>query len=446
MFSHFLRRAALSLCCFFAAITISLGQSSFTIAVKGHPDAVVSFLGKAVKEMRSGDLDRNQNVFTATKPGYKPLIYTPLSKRQIKDYLKAHDTETFLLAPFDTRTVELTTAPYDAEIFVNGERKGTQNYLLEIPLGKTMTVELKKKGFQTEKRTYAYLNDNSLPVAKDRLELNNRVVKISTNLLDARIIVNGQEIGKGNAAAVVPNDECVVVTASKEGFVPVDYKFCNRSEDVNKPPFSYNLNLKDRLVRINTSPETASIKVDGKVMEQGKFEVKVPDGHCVEVIVQDEGYEYVKKVYCNQEQYAELEAAEHIVLREDEAYLSSAQVDQANIDIAVDVNENRTKEEAWQLLSMIVTSHFDVLEITDENTGYIRTSWVLNPFAQNTIRTRLIVKQSSVEPLQFKVKLQSQQSGRAQTSVKNDHEFKDWDRILNTYKDIFSELQARLIN
>ena len=95
---------------------------------------------------------------------------------------------------------------------------------------------------------------------------------------------------------------------------------------------------------------------------------------------------------------------------------------------------------------MIVTSHFDVLEITDENTGYIRTSWVLNPFPQNTIRTRLIVKQSSISPLQFKVKLQSQYSGEAQTSVKNDHEFKDWDRILNTYTDMFSELQARLTN
>jgi hypothetical protein len=54
------------------------------------------------------------------------------------------------------------------------------------------------------------------------------------------------------------------------------------------------------------------------------------------------------------------------------------------------------------------------------------------------------VKLGDTSPLKYIVKIASEQSGFAKTSVKDDDAFEEWDRILNSYKDIINELQARL--
>ena len=82
--------------------------------------------------------------------------------------------------------------------------------------------------------------------------------------------------------------------------------------------------------------------------------------------------------------------------------------------------------------------------MTDREIGYLRTAWSLKTFKQNTIRTRIIIKESSSEPLVFKAKLISEASGHALTSVKSYALHKEWDRVLRSYSDVISEFQARV--
>ena len=70
--------------------------------------------------------------------------------------------------------------------------------------------------------------------------------------------------------------------------------------------------------------------------------------------------------------------------------------------------------------------------MTDKETGYLRTAWSLKSFMQNTIRTRIIIKETSTEPLVFKIKLVSESSGLPLTSVKSDELYKEWDRVLRS--------------
>ena len=119
-------------------------------------------------------------------------------------------------------------------------------------------------------------------------------------------------------------------------------------------------------------------------------------------------------------------------MRKDDAYDATEATDMANIDI--ERKTNKPEVEAWRLISQIITSYFDVIEVTDMNTGYLRTAWVVQTFKQNTIRTRIIVKLGSSNPLSYKVKLISEQSGQPQTSVKSDELFKEYNRILKKYK------------
>ena len=89
-------------------------------------------------------------------------------------------------------------------------------------------------------------------------------------------------------------------------------------------------------------------------------------------------------------------------------------------------------------------SYIDVIEMTDKETGYLRTAWSLKTFRQNTVRTRMIIKETSAEPLMFKIKLVSEASGIPLTSVKSDELYKEWDRVLRSYSNVIEEFQARV--
>lgn len=130
----------------------------------------------------------------------------------------------------------------------------------------------------------------------------------------------------------------------------------------------------------------------------------------------------------------------YITMKNDDA---SVQTDIANVDIEIKVN-TMDKDQAWKLLNQIVLNYIDVIEMTDKETGYSRTGWSVQTFEQNTIRTRMIIKESSSNPLGFKVKLLSEESGDSMTSVKSDHLYKEWDRVLRSYDNAISEFQARV--
>ena len=130
-------------------------------------------------------------------------------------------------------------------------------------------------------------------------------------------------------------------------------------------------------------------------------------------------------------------------MKRDDSYDASIQTDIANVDIELIVN-TMDKDTAWKLINQIVLNYIDVIEMTDKETGYLRTAWSLKAFKQNTVRTRIIVKESSTDPLVFKAKLISEFSGSALTSVKADELYKEWDRVLRSYSDVISEFQARV--
>jgi hypothetical protein len=130
-------------------------------------------------------------------------------------------------------------------------------------------------------------------------------------------------------------------------------------------------------------------------------------------------------------------------MQRDDAYDASVQTDIANIDIELKVN-NMDKDRAWKLINQIVLTYIDVIEMTDKETGYLRTAWELKTFKQNTVRTRIIVKEASTDPLTFKVKLVSEASGLPMVSVKSDELFKEWDRVLRSYEGVIDEFQARV--
>ncbi|MFK5982868.1 MAG: hypothetical protein QM499_08140 [Flavobacteriaceae bacterium] len=196
-------------------------------------------------------------------------------------------------------------------------------------------------------------------------------------------------------------------------------------------------------IELGVSENDAEIYINGKLVGKGTTVVTVPKDDCVTVIIKKIAFLTERIEFCNKKNMTSPPKTYYIEMKRDDAYDASIQTDIANIDIELKCN-TMDKDKAWKLINQIILSYIDVIEMTDKETGYLRTAWSLKTFKQNTVRTRIIVKEASFDPLVFKIKLISEASGLPMTSVKSDELYKDWDRVLRSYSNIISEFQARI--
>ena len=198
-----------------------------------------------------------------------------------------------------------------------------------------------------------------------------------------------------------------------------------------------------RKIEVGASEKDAEIYLNGKLIGKGSTVITVPKDDCVTVLSKKMGFLTERIEFCNKKDMTTPPKTYFIEMQRDDAYDASIQTDIANVDIEMVCN-TMDKEQAWKLMNQIVLSYIDVIEMTDKETGYLRTAWSLKTFMQNTIRTRMIIKETSTNPLVFKIKLVSESSGLPLTSVKSDELYKEWDRVLRSYSDVIGEFQARL--
>ncbi len=197
----------------------------------------------------------------------------------------------------------------------------------------------------------------------------------------------------------------------------------------------------DERLKISVSEQDAVIFVDGKP-SGSSAEIKIDKGSCVAIRIVKIGFLTENLSFCDKKSAATIPKSLYVELKRDDSYDASLKIDFANNDI--DVRTTKPEADAWRLLNQIITSQFDIIEITDKETGYLRTAWAVQTFKGNTIRTRIVVKLGGTEPLYYKIKLISEQSGEPGTSPKADERFQEWDRVLRKYEGVVNEIQNRL--
>jgi len=431
---------------FLLCISIQLQAQKLQITAN-HSDAKFILLNdyddSDKQELGSGSIEYklnkdSKNRIKVTKVGYEPVI-----KEYNRD-LKWDKDQNVLL---DSRKVEISAEPYDAEIFVDGRLVGTKLIYLIIQKDRFHTVAVKKPGFAKIEKTYYNSPEKETPPLKDFYQLKDREVRLEVSPTDGLVTSNGISIGKGNQDIKIPFGDCVTVTVNKEGYVEYAKVFCNKEAD-QEPPVREVAKLEDRLVKITTNPNDAIIEIGGKRIGTGSYDLKVSRNACVEVRISKDGFVRYAKSYCNQSNMQEPPTADFIEMTVDEAYTSSVSSDLSNVRITVPVNSIHTSEESWRILSSIITRYFDILETVDFNTGYLTTSWQVQNFQSSVIRTRVIVSSGgNSDQLAYAIKLISQEAyldGQNQVTVKDDEKFSDWARILKKYEGLIQEVQARL--
>ncbi|HAD80973.1 MAG: hypothetical protein A2509_02030 [Candidatus Edwardsbacteria bacterium RIFOXYD12_FULL_50_11] len=198
-----------------------------------------------------------------------------------------------------------------------------------------------------------------------------------------------------------------------------------------------------RVMKITTSEPDAKIYVDNELKGTGAASVPITENEKVITRIEKQGYVTWIGTFSNLKG-KQFQYKNNIILDKDQAFDASIQSDMANVDFSQVVNKKLTEGQAWKLVNNIVTNYFDEVEISDKATGYLKTNWVVTPFNSGKVRTRIIVKGGSDEPLTYKIKLVSEQTNDPNASVKEDEKFKTWDRVLKKYRDVIQEFQTRL--
>lgn len=275
-------------------------------------------------------------------------------------------------------------------------------------------------------------------------------VTITTSPATAKIYVDGRLRGTGSYVVGVGRKSCVTVEIKEDGYLSEVRTYCDKRGYDNPPKVDYiqlkpDEALSPSTIAVTSTPQTAKIYVNGVVMGSGAMQVSVPFGECLTVEVKEEGFIPEIRDYCKKKGISPPKS-DYFKLQPDESYTSSIQSDIANNEIVLNLKEGRTKDEAWRIIVSTVLGKFDVLEMNDEKSGYLRTSWIGVTFKANTVRMRVIIKQSTEEPLSYKIKFVSEYSGRAGTPFSADEQFAAFGRILKKYDGFLEELTTKLKN
>jgi hypothetical protein len=198
----------------------------------------------------------------------------------------------------------------------------------------------------------------------------------------------------------------------------------------------------DKKVKISASEQDANVFVDGQLAGAGTVELKINKGTCVNIRIEKTGFMIEERTLCDRKNQPKPGKSEFIRLNVDEAYTASSSSDIANVDISI--SPKQKEEEAWKLISRIVTTYFDVIETTDRETGYLRTAWLAQNFNGSIVRSRCIIKLGNTNPLEYKVKMVSEYSNAKGATVKSDEAFREWGRILRKFEGLIPELQSRV--
>ena len=247
-------------------------------------------------------------------------------------------------------------------------------------------------------------------------------------------------MGKSSFELKIKKKSCVHIRVERQGYVAKEKTLCHTKNAKPLTRIHFQLEKLKNQISVTSLPH-AKIFVDGKYVSEQAVKITVKKDQCVFMSIKKPGFVTAERSYCFNETTA-LPKSEYIKLEKDEAVESSFSTDYANQEF--ELKTAHTGENTWFILSQIIANYYDVLEVMDRNTGYLRTAWITKNFNSGTARTRVIIKLGNHKPLTYKVKIISEYSHIPNLSVKKDDAFKEWDRVLRVYQPMISELQTRL--
>lgn len=203
------------------------------------------------------------------------------------------------------------------------------------------------------------------------------------------------------------------------------------------------LGFANKEVIVTCSEMEAKIYANGEFVGTSGCKVLVKSNSVTFIKIELSGFMTISRELFNDKDHAKLDKSYHFTLFKDDKFDASVSSNIANENVSL--KSNLSEDKAWKVISEVVTTYFDILEVSDKSTGYIRTAYIAQNFKFETIRTRVIIKGSSSDSnSSYKIKIISEVSDKQNADIKNDELFKPWNRVLKKYENLVKELEDRL--
>ena len=242
------------------------------ILVNGEPAGTGSFsesylLGKSLS-------------FTVRKEGYKE------NKIDVKVSLGSGKTYTVDLER-KTERVEIRTTPADSRIFVNGRQAGIGSFEDDFPVGESLDFEIRKDGWKNQDFSLDVREGETI-IREISLEQLLQGVQIGVVPRDARILLDGLEVGRGSFTDHYEAGTELSFELRREGYIPQTLDFTVTDE---LQSFQVSLERLQQRVSIRALPADAQIIINGRSAGSGPVSRTIPTGRALSISARRAGYQ-----------------------------------------------------------------------------------------------------------------------------------------------------------
>lgn len=209
----------------------------------------------------------------------------------------------------------------------------------------------------------------------------------------------------------------------------------------------------------SVTPNDAKITINGQFYGTGTASIELESaGGKVLVSIEREGYTTYTNHYCYNYKYGGYNTLvarynkgyNHydIVLHKDEKHIPTEAIsspsDSINTYYSCSVSPKYNAETAWKATENVVLDYFEDVNFKKVEQGNLKTPWVTSVAGAKKIRTRLIVRVESEQPLTYRFNLQSEFCNDVNAYEYDDYRFQKWDMVMNKYEGVIRELTRKL--
>ncbi len=182
-------------------------------------------------------------------------------------------------------TVSIAVSPADAQIRINGDVAGTGSVRREYPAGTRLDLQISREGYAPlAVPVTVQEGDNNLSWELARTL---GTLRISARPANARIRIDGADLGTGTVTQQLPTGQEVTVEVSADGYLAQRRSVVLTAGTI---PLSFALERQLARVVVTVEPADARVTIGGRSAGTGRSEQQVPVGETLEVTATRPGF------------------------------------------------------------------------------------------------------------------------------------------------------------
>jgi len=193
-----------------------------------------------------------------------------------------------------TEEISIQAAPSDAEIYLEGKRVGRGSYTESFEVGKSLTFEIRKDGYEEQTVELNVEAGMSGTRTVELVKIPAKVqVSIRVNPSDAEVYINGESQGSGSYRAAHTEGDELSVSVSKEGYEGESLSLSVGSNDISRRVTLTKMEEPPEEVRVSLSvrPSDSRILLNGSSAGSGSYSGTHLEGSTLSFSFKRKGYE-----------------------------------------------------------------------------------------------------------------------------------------------------------